>query len=122
MAMAAQLVDGIIVIGGGITAAGRWIMPSLMRELRSELSTLGGDSVRRVQMEVFDLDDPEEFARFARGNSRRIPVRGTDLTVEYDDMKRIGVMLSKLGASQAISAGAYSFALSRIDEEEEKDD
>ena len=97
-------------------------MPSLMKELRSEIATLGGDSVRRVQMEVFDLDDPVEFEKFAKGNSKRIAVRGTNLTVEYDDMKRIGVTLSKMGASKAISAGAYSFALSKIDEEEEKND
>lgn len=115
MAIAAQLVDGIIVIGGGITAARHWIFPSLIGELRSELATLGGDSVRRVQMEVFNLDDPEEFARFAKGNSKTIAVRGTDKTIEYDDMKRIGVTFSKLGASKAISAGAYAFALSQID-------
>lgn len=121
MAVAAQLVDGVIVIGGGITAARRWIQPSLMRELRSELVTLGGDRVRRVQMEVFDLDDPREFEQFAKGNVKRINVRGTNLSVEYDDMKRIGVTFSKLGASRAISAGAYAFALSKIDEEEEND-
>ena len=69
-------------------------------------------------MEVFDLDDPKEFERFAKGNVKRINVRGTNLSVEYDDMKRIGVTFSKLGASKAISAGAYSFALSKIDEEE----
>ena len=120
MAIAAQLIDGLIVIGGGITAAGRWIMPSLIKELRSSIATLGGDSVRRVQMEVFDLDDPAEFEKFAKGNPKRIAVRGTNLTVEYDDMKRIGVTLSKLGASKAISAGAYSFALSKIDETEGK--
>ncbi len=117
MAIAAQLVDGIIVIGGGITAARHLILPSLIKELRSSFSTIGGDVVRRVQMEVFNLDDPEEFASFAKGNKRQLPVRGTNLTVEYDDMKRIGVMFSKLGASKAISAGAYSFALSKIDEQ-----
>lgn len=115
MAIAAQLIDGIIVIGGGITAARRWIMPALLEELRSEFSTLGGDSVRRVQMKVFDLDNPDEFAEFAKGNTKTIKVHGTDKTVEYDDMKRIGVTISKLGASQAISAGAYAFALSKID-------
>lgn len=115
MAIAAQLFDGIIVIGGGITAASHWIMPSLLKELRSELSTLGGESVKRVQMQVFDLDDPEQFVSFAKGNSRKITVPGTDITVEYDDMKRIGVTISKLGASKAISAGAYAFALSKID-------
>ena len=116
MAIAAQLIDGIIVIGGGITAARHWIMPSLMKELRGNLATLGGDSVRRVQMEVFNLDNEEEFEKFAKGNSKTIHVRGTNLTVEYDDMKRIGVTFSRLGASKAISAGAYAFALSKIDE------
>ena len=115
MAIAAQLVDGIIVIGGGITAASRWIMPSLLKELRSEFATLGGESVRRVQMQVFNLDDAAEFESFAKGNSKSIAVRGTNHTVDYDDMKRIGVVISKLGASKAISAGAYAFALSKID-------
>ncbi len=117
IAIAAQLVDGIIVIGGGITAARHLIVPSLIGELRSTLTTLGGDKVKRVQMEVFNLDDPAEFASFAKGNAKAITVRGTNLTVEYDDMKRIGVTFSKLGASKAISAGAYTFALSKIDED-----
>lgn len=115
MAIAAQIIDGIIVIGGGITAARHWFMPSLLKELRSKFATLGGDEVNRLQMQVFNLDNPEEFEKFAKGNSKTIVVHGTNLTVEYDDMKRIGVMFSKLGASKAISAGAYAFALSKID-------
>ena len=117
MATAAQLVDGIIVIGGGITAANKWFMPALLKELRGNLSTLGGDTVGRVQMNVFNLDDDEEFSTFAKGNTKKIKVRGCDKEVEYDDMKRIGVAISKLGASKAISAGAYAFALSKIDEQ-----
>lgn len=119
IATAAQLIDGIIVIGGGITAARHWIFPSLVKEIRSDLATLGGDRVKRVQMEVFDLDDEDEFARFAAGNPKKIKVRGTDKWVEYDDMKRIGVTFSRLGASKAISAGAYAFALSKVDENED---
>lgn len=116
MAIAAQLIDGIIVIGGGITAARHLILPSLMNELRSSFVTIGGDRVRRVQMEVFNLDDPDEFADFAKGDRKRLKVHGTDMTVEYDSMKRIGIMFSKLGASKAISAGAYAFALAKLDE------
>ncbi|WP_303029179.1 ROK family protein [uncultured Duncaniella sp.] len=119
MAIAAQLIDGIIVIGGGITAARHLITPSLIKELRSSLSTLRGDSVRRVQMEVFNLDDPAEFAKFAKGNIRTLTVRGTNLNIAYDDMKRIGVTYSKLGASKAISAGAYAYALSQLDSQSE---
>ncbi len=119
MATAAQLIDGIIVIGGGITAARHLILPSLLKELSGELATLGGDSVKRVQMEVFNLDDDSEFDLFVKGNRKTLTVRGTHMTVEYDDMKRIGVTFSKLGASKAISAGAYAFALSKIDEQQE---
>ena len=116
MAIAAQLVDGIIVLGGGLTAAERWFMPSLLKEMRSNFATLGGETLHRLQMQVFDVDDPAEFEAFAKGNPRTIAIRGTNRTVEYDDMKRIGIMVSKLGASKAISAGAYAFALSKIDE------
>ena len=115
MAVAAQLVDGIIVIGGGITAARKWFLPALLKELRGEFSTINGDKVNRLQMKVFYLDSPEEFEQFAKGNSKTITVRGTDRTVQYDDMKRIGLTFSKLGASKAISAGAYAFALSSLD-------
>ena len=115
IAIATQLIDGIIVIGGGITGAAKWFMPSLLKELRGKLHTLKGDTVGRLQMEVFDLDDPEEFTKFAKGSKKEIKIKGTDKTVIYDDMKRTGVTLSKLGASKAIAAGAYAFALSKID-------
>lgn len=120
IAIAAQLIDGIIVIGGGITAARQFIMPSLLKELRDSFTTLGGDAVSRVQMQVFDLDSPDEFDSFAKGDPYRLRVHGSEKTVTYDRMKRIGVTISKLGASKAISAGAYSFALSQLDKNAEE--
>ena len=115
MATAVTLTDGLIVIGGGITAAHKWFMPSLLAELRGKLHTLKGDELNRVQMKVYDLDNDEEFAAFAKGERRSLKVYGTDKTVDYDPQKRIGVMISKLGASRAISVGAYAFALSMLD-------
>ena len=38
-----------------------------------------------------------------------------------DALKRTGVMISKLGASKAISIGAYTYALSQIDQKEAKE-
>lgn len=115
MATAVTLIDGLIVIGGGITAARKYIMPSLLRELRSKIHTLGGEELNRVQMQVYDLDNEEEFRQFAKGSQRPLKVYGTDRYVAYDPQKRIGVMISKLGASRAISVGAYAFALSQLD-------
>lgn len=115
MAAAVQLTDGLIVIGGGITAARKYIMPSLLAELRSQMGTLGGGRLNRVQMKVYDLDDEDEFMAFARGEQRELRVYGTDRTVTYDPQKRIGVAISRIGASRAISVGAYTFALGRLD-------
>jgi predicted NBD/HSP70 family sugar kinase len=115
MATAASLVDGLIVIGGGITAARKYIMPSLLEAMRSNLAAIDGTPVARVQSRIFDLDDAEQFAQFAKGQSRKLRVYGSDKEVVYDPMKRIGVAITEIGASQAISAGAYAFALSELD-------
>ncbi len=115
IASAVTLIDGIVVIGGGITAAKKYIMPALFKELRSKMQTIGGEPVNKVQMEVFDLDNEEEMERFAKGASQELKVWGSDKTVIYDPMKRIGVAISSIGASKAISMGAYAFALSEID-------
>ena len=115
MATAVTLMDGLIVIGGGITAASKYIMPALLKEMRGQMRTISGDEFDRVQMKVYNLDDEQEFAAFARGASRDLKVYGSDKVVTYDPQKRIGVMISKIGASTAISLGAYAFALNEID-------
>ena len=120
MATAVTLVDGLIVIGGGITAARKYIMPSLLKELRGKMHTITGEELNRVQMKVYDLDNEEEFKEFAKGDQRALKVYGTDRYVAYDPQKRIGVMISKLGASNAISVGAYAFALSQLDAQKQQ--
>lgn len=115
MATAVTLTDGLIVIGGGITAARKYIMPALLGSLRSKIHSLEGVELNRVQMKVYDLDNEEEFAEFARGEQRKLKVYGSDEEVNYDPQKRIGVAISKMGASKAISVGAYTFALDQLD-------
>ena len=115
MALAAQLMDGLIVIGGGITASKKYFMPSLLEALRGTVRTLSGDTLAKVQMKVYNLDDEAEFAAFAKGSARELKVYGSERTVTYDPQKRIGVMISKVGASKAISIGAYDFALAQLD-------
>ncbi|MFG6397029.1 MAG: ROK family protein [Muribaculaceae bacterium] len=115
MATAVTLTDSLIVIGGGLTGAAKYIMPSLLKQLRSDIHTINGEQLQRVQMKVFDLDNEQEFEMFAKGEARELKVYGSDKTVTYDPMKRTGVCISKLGASKAISIGAYTYALSQLD-------
>ncbi len=113
--MATTLTDSLIVIGGGLSGAMKYIKPALLKELRSTLKTIGSECVRRVQPEVFDLDNEDEFAAFVKGNPIEIKVYGSDDTTVYDTMKRTGVIVSKTGAIKSISTGAYVYALSQID-------
>ena len=115
IAQAAQLMDGIVVIGGGISASAKFFMPALLEEMRGTVKTLGGDVLQRVQMKVYNLDDETEFAEFAKGEARELKIYGTDKTVTYDPQKRIGIILDKIGTSTAISVGAYDFALAELD-------
>ena len=115
IATAVSLTDSLVVIGGGVTGAAHHIMPALLKEMRSTLSTYKGETVGRVQMNVYDLDNEDEFRQFARGSEVELPIYGFDETVTYSPVKTTGVAISRLGASEAISIGAYVFALSQID-------
>ncbi len=112
---AVTIIDGLVVIGGGVSAASHWIMPALLEEMRSKLRTLGGDEVNLVQMSVYNLEDEAEFAQFAKGEVQKVKVYGEERYVDYDSRKRIGIAISKLGASKAVSVGAYAFALNELD-------
>jgi hypothetical protein len=76
---------------------------------------LKGEEVNLVQMKVYDLDNPEEFKQFAKGEVKKIKVYGEERHVDYDSKKRVGVTISQMGASKAVSLGAYTFAISELD-------
>ncbi len=112
---AVTLLDGIVVIGGGITAARKYIIPALLEEMRSKMYTLSGEELDRIQMAVYNLDDDAEFEEFVNSDVQKIKVYGSDRYVNYESKKRVGVAISSIGASRAISLGAYNFALNQLD-------
>lgn len=78
MATAATMIDGLIVIGGGITAARKYIMPSLLNEMRGNLHRMNGESLPRMQFKIYNLDNTEEFVKLAKGASRELKIQGTE--------------------------------------------
>ena len=115
LANASTLIDGLIVIGGGISNAHQVFMKPLIDEMHSSLAAYDGDQVHRIVQKVFNLESPEEQKLFAAGATKTITVPGSDRTISYDPMKRIGIGVSTLGTSRAVSIGAYAFALNKID-------
>lgn len=115
MVSALNIVDGIVVVGGGLAGAAKYILPAMVCEMRRTLSTFAGESYPCLQMDVFNLTDDEESAAFLENTSVRVPVPFSDRTACYDCNKRIGITVSRLGTDKAIALGAYTFSLQQLD-------
>ncbi len=114
LASAITLIDGLVVIGGGLTGAADLFLPALVAEMRSTFDTPSGP-IPRLEVKAFNLEDASEREAFVRGEARKVEVPGSGRRVAYDPLKRIGVGLSRLGTSRATSLGAYAFALAELD-------
>jgi glucokinase len=115
IAHALTLIDGLVVLGGGLSAAAPLFMPALLDELNGTISTLDGGRVPRLEVSAMDLGDPAGLAAFLRSDAREIRVPGSRRTVPYDPRKKTGIGCSRLGTSAAVSLGAYAFALDELD-------
>ncbi len=108
------LIDGIVVLGGGITAAWDLFSPSLFKEVNRNYFHFTGSENDRLSFKVFDLENSSQFNSFAMGKVEKINIPGNG-TIEFDNMPRAGIGISKLGASHSISLGAYTYALQQLD-------
>jgi glucokinase len=108
------IVDGLVVIGGGLANASELFFPAMMQEMNGTFATSDGGTIPRLVSKVFDLQDDSSFQQFATGGSSRIEVPFSSKVIDYDPQKRIAVGVSSLGASKAISLGAYAFAINAL--------
>ena len=108
------LIDGLAVIGGGLAGAAPLFLPRVMAELNGTIASYGGGTTDRLIQDAYDLGDAAQRREFLRGEAREIAVPHSKRTVLTDPRKRVGVGISKLGASRAVGVGAYAFALNRL--------
>ncbi len=114
LGQALTLVDGLAVIGGGVSGSWPLFLPALVDELNSTYTGPTGNKYRRLASVAFNLEDPAQLERFLKGETREITVPGSQHKVKYDPLQRIGVGISHLGTSEAVAIGAYAFALQRL--------
>lgn len=115
IANATTLVDGLVAVGGGLAGAAPLFLPALVAEMNAPLRSPAGGAVARLEVTAFNLEDPAERARFLAGERRQVAYGERGRTVVHDALRRVGVGLSRLGTSRAVSLGAYAFALERLD-------
>ncbi len=115
---AITLFDAPVVIGGGLSGAYPIFLPEIVKEMRSEYELYSGKKVRRLEAEVYNLEEEKDKNSFLKGKHKKAKIPFSEKTVEYDPLKRIGIGISKLGTSRAVSIGAYAFALNNLDKEQ----
>jgi len=108
------LIDGLAVIGGGLSNAYPLFLPALMKELNGHYDGVENGKIHRLAVKAFNLQDEAQLDEFLKGGTREIAVPGSERRIKYDPLQRTGVGISCLGTSQAIAIGAYAFALKKL--------
>jgi glucokinase len=115
LASVLTLIDGLAVIGGGLAGAWPLFLPTVVGELNGNYVGPNGKSFHRLASTAFNLEYAAQLGTFLEGETREISVPGSSKRVVYDPLQRVGVGVSRLGTSEAIRLGAYSFALRKLD-------
>lgn len=113
IAQALTLVDGLVVIGGGLAGAAPLFLPALLDAV-NDVFARDGRPLRRLVFRAFDFDDPGQREMFVKGAPRELNVPRSGRVIHYDALQRTAIGLTRLGTSEAVSLGAYAFALSRL--------
>jgi len=111
----ATTLDGLIVIGGGLSGAAELIMPAALAEMNGTLNLPNGDTMPRLVQKVVSADTEEGLSALFNQKALEIKVPQSNKTVVYNPEPMLAVGISRIGASRAISLGAYAFALDKLD-------
>lgn len=115
IANAVTLIDGLVVIGGGLSGAWPLFLPKMTEEMNRPFLTADGGSLPRLEISTLNLEDPQQLSAFLQPTAVEIRVPFSEKTALYDSQKKVGLGISRLGTSKAVSVGAYAFALSQLD-------
>jgi len=107
-----MLFDGLVVIGGGLTGARSLYMPAVINVLKGKFK----NHQARLVHQLFLWDDASERNAFLESKSEEIKVPYSNNTIHYNPVQKLAIGTSQLGASKAISIGAFAYALNQIDQ------
>jgi glucokinase len=110
MAQALTLVDGLGVVGGGISGAHPLFLPALIDAVNGTYDS----GQHRLTAHAYNIEDPSQREQFLKCELREVHVPGSSRTVTYDSQARIAIGISRLGTSAAVEIGAYAFALQHL--------
>lgn len=114
LANAISLVDGLIVLGGGLSGAYPMFMPKVIEAMNGQYTRLGGKKFQRMEVYVYNLKNPNCYTDFMANEEVKIAIPNTEEEISYSPIKKVGIGITTLGTSDAVAIGAHSFALKQI--------
>lgn len=109
------IIDGLVVIGGGLSNAWEFFAPAMMQTLGRPYANIAGDkALPRLEIQAFNVEDKADYDRFLRGEQKTVIVPSTKRTITYDSIKCTGIGHSRIGTSKAVSLGAYVYAMEKL--------
>ncbi|SMO88962.1 ROK family protein [Gracilimonas mengyeensis] len=109
-----SIFDGLIVIGGGIAGAYPLFAGAMMDQLNSSFELLNGKKSSRIIQKMYNIEQDWALKEFLKNEVKEVELPSTSRKVPYFEKKKSGVGLSRLGTSQAITLGAYHYAVSQL--------
>ncbi len=117
LANAITLIDGLVVIGGGLSGAWPLFLPKAVETMNGRFFKPNGQTLPRMEVFAYNLHNTDCAKDFVKNDEIKITVPQSEKTVTYQPIKKIGVGVSILGTSEAVAIGAQAFAKSSLGSE-----
>jgi glucokinase len=114
IANANTLIDGLTVIGGGLSGAFPLFLPKTIEMLNRRFTRADGGKFPRMEVSAYSLEDEKEEQRFLNFDKKMISVPFSNDTIPYYEEKKMGVGISRLGTSESVAMGAYALAVDKL--------
>lgn len=108
-----NIIDGGVVIGGGIAGSSNLLLPQILKYLNGYIENRNKDRFNRIVSKAFSFEDQKTIEAFYNSSRKKIRVPFSSREVVYIEDKRIPIGISRLGTSKATMLGAYAVALSK---------
>lgn len=108
------LIDGVVVLGGGLSGAYDQFSGAMMDELRGVYRPLSGSRFKRLIQDVYNTEREFFLKEFLKEEEQRVTIPGSTAEVKYQSGKKIALGLSRLGTDKAVMLGCYYYALNHL--------
>lgn len=115
-----NIIDGGVVIGGGIAGSSKLLLPQILKHLNGNIDGRKGEKYTRIVSQAFSFEEEISKQAFYQTGIKKIKVPFSNREIEFVGNKRIPVGISRLGTNKATMLGAYAVALAKTGREQIK--